>query len=88
MEKVISGLFSSSEEIVSKKYYIKASERDEYLFPKENNPNEISVKNSLYAFVRNQENGDYYKDGNLYKRIDNENDREKLKCYDMYKQVE
>ena len=93
MERVVSGLFSSSEEIVSKKYYIKASERDEYLFPKENNPNEISVKNSLYAFVRNQENGDYYKDGNLYKRIDGKNnnqekDREKLKCYDMYKQVE
>lgn len=75
MEPVKLGLINNSNQLMNKKYYIKI----------ENPSMEVLYNNNLnYIFIQNQESGNYYKDGNVYKLI-HEDRKEQIKYYDAYK---
>ena len=63
MEPITLSINANSESITLKDYYIKPKKRDDVNI---NNQNKILANNSQYCFIHNQDNGNYYKQDNLY----------------------
>ena len=87
MEPITLSINANSESITLKDYYIKPKKRDDVNI---NNQNKVLANNSQYCFIPNQDNGNYYKQDNLYyEAIDNSSrDNSPLKYYDMYKKID
>ena len=87
MEPITLSINANSESITLKDYYIKPKKREDANI---NNQNKVLANNSQYCFIYNQDNGNYYKQDNLYyESIDNSpRNNSPLKYYDMYKKID